>query len=251
MISIIFLTKNSEKDIKDAIKSAKGLAGEVIVIDDNSEDQTRNISKEEGAKVFVHSLDQDFAQQRNFGKTKAKGDWIFYVDFDERITPELEQEIINLTDSPSFNAYAVPRKNIILGKTMIHGGWYPDYVERLFKKDKLKRWKNKLHERPEFIGDLGYLENPLLHYKHDNLEDMVEKTNAWSQTEAKLMLDSNHPAMVPWRFIRIMLTELYLRLIKLKGLQDGSEGVIYSIYQMWSRFISYTKLWEMQKEGNK
>jgi glycosyltransferase involved in cell wall biosynthesis len=247
MISTIFLTRNSEKFIEGAIKSAQDLDGEIIVIDDNSTDKTIEIAKKLGAKAYIHSLDQDFAQQRDFGRTKAKGEWIFYIDFDERITEDLSLEIKNVIQSPLFNAYAVPRKNIILGRPMIHGGWYPDYVERLFKKDMLKKWNGKLHERPVFEGKLGYLKSPLTHLKHDDISEMVEKTNKWSQIEGKLMLDSNHPKMVPWRFIRIMITELWLRLVKNRGIKDGSEGIIYSFYQMWSKFISYAKLWEMQE----
>ena len=75
---------------------------------------------------------------------------------------------------------------------------------------------------------------------------MVEKTNKWSETEAKLLYDANHPPMKWWRFARIMLTEIWLRLIKSKGYKDGAEGIIYSFYQVWSRFLTYAKLWEMQ-----
>lgn len=246
-ISIVILTKNSEKDIAHTINSVKNLSADIVVVDDYSSDNTVEIAKKLKARVFSHSLNQDFAQQREFAKNKTKGDWIFYIDSDERITPELTQEIKNVTKSPQASAYAVSRENVILGKVMIHGGWWPDYVERLFKKDDLKKWEGKLHERPVFNGSLGYLKNPLTHLKHDNLSSMVEKTNNWSQIEGKLMFDNNHPKMVPWRFVRIMITESWLRLFKNQGIKDGPEGVIYSLYQMWSKFLSYLKLWEMQE----
>jgi hypothetical protein len=80
---------------------------------------------------------------------------------------------------------------------------------------------------------------------------MVEKTNKWSEIEAKLLLESGHPKMVWWRFFRIMATEMWHRLIRLRGFLDGTEGVVYATYQMWSKFVTYGKLWEMQLEKKK
>ena len=92
------------------------------------------------------------------------------------------------------------------------------------------------------------LKNPLTHLKHDNLEEMVEKTNKWSEVEAKLLFNSGHPKMSWWRFWRIMFTELMYRLVSLRGFMDGTTGIIYAIYQMWSKFLTYAKLWEMQRK---
>jgi hypothetical protein len=129
---------------------------------------------------------------------------------------------------------------------MKHGGQWPDFQMRFFKKSALKGYKNDLHEVAEFEGKEGKLQSHLIHLKHDNISDMVTKTNKWSAIEAKLLLDANHPQMVWWRFFRIMATELWIRLIKQGGFLDGKEGIIYGMYQMWSRFVTYAKLWEMQ-----
>ena len=134
----------------------------------------------------------------------------------------------------------------MFGKEMKHVGLWPDYVIHFFKKENYLKWKGALHEYPEFEGKLGHLKNPLIHLKHDSLSEMVAKTNEWSETEAKLLYRAKHPRMSWWRFIRIMLTELWLRLVKQSGYRDGTKGAIYSFYQMWSKFITYAELWEMQ-----
>lgn len=254
-LSVIIIAKNEVLKIGDAIDSVKGLADEVIVLDGMSTDTTPSIAKKAGAKI-IQQKGNNYSDWRNQGKKIAKGNWIFYLDADERVTPGLANEIKNLTaqqsNSPAaYSAYAIPRKNIILGYEMRYGGWWPDYVKRLFKKDDLRGWKGELHEEPSFTGEMEHLKEPLLHIKHDNLSGMIEKTNKWSVIEARLLLESNHPRMSWWRFFRIMVTELWSRLIIQRGFLDGTTGIIYAIYQMWSKFITYGKLWEMQLQTRK
>lgn len=246
LLSVIIIAKNEEKKLPECLESVKW-ADEIILVDTDSTDKTVDIAKANGANVFYYE-DGSYQDWRNRGLKEAKGKWILYIDADERILSALRDEILKQVkdDSISYAAYAIPRKNIILGREMRHGGQWPDYQKRLFKRKALKEWKGDLHEQPVIEGELGYLHEPMIHIKHDNLSEMVIKTNRWSTIEAKILLESNHPQMVPWRFVRIMVTELWLRLVKQKGMLDGVAGVIYAIYQMWSRFITYGKLWEMQ-----
>lgn len=244
-ISGIILSKNSEATIKSAIESLNSLADEIIVLDGDSTDNTSEIARKAGARVVTQKKG-GYSVWRTQGIEEAKGDWLFYLDSDERLSNEISLEISQIIKSNGFSFFASPRKNIILGRVMTHGGWWPDYVKRLFLKKDLIRWEKDLHEEPVVHGKMGYLKNSIIHYKHDNLTEMVIKTNKWSDIEAKLLQESNHPQMSWWRFFRIMLTELSFRLIRLKGFLDGPEGVIYSLYQMWSKFITYAKLWEIQ-----
>lgn len=248
-ISVVVIAKNEEKKIGDCLNSVKW-ADEIILIDNGSIDKTAIIAKKFGANV-VSIKKGAYSDLRIEGLKKAKCKWILYVDADERVTPELEGEILEKIKTQGWQteklvAYAIPRENVILGKKLIHGGWWPDYVKRLFNKNKLKKWVGELHEEPVFDGELGLLQKPLIHLKHDNLSDMVEKTNIWSEVEAKLMLEARHPSMNIVRFFSAMFREFWLRLIKQKAFLDGVEGVIYALYQVYSKFISYAKLWEMQ-----
>ena len=245
-ISAIIIAKNAEGKIKNSLGSL-GWVDEVVVVDTGSDDKTKEIVLNYGAKFYSYDKGS-YSEWRNYGLEKASGDYLLYVDTDEVVESSLEKEIkLILAKWPvNVSCYAIPRKNIIFGKWLRHGGWYPDYVIRLFKKNELVSWENVLHEQPKYKGQLGYLINPLVHYKEKTLGEMVVKTNKWSDIEAKLMYDANHPQMNIKRFISAMFREFWSRFIQNLAFLDGGEGIIMGIYQVYSRFISYTKLWEMQ-----
>lgn len=201
---------------------------------------------DEIVKVDTEKVAGSFSQWRDFGAKKAKGDWIFYVDSDEEILPKLAKIVREHISSERFSAYVLPRKNIFLGHEMKWGGWRPDNVLRVIKKNKLKGWYGELHEQPEIIGDIGYINEPIIHRSHRNLTEMVEKTNNWSEIEAKLLYESGHPKMNFFRFFSGGFREAWYRGVIKLGFLDGTVGIIEIIYQTFSRLITYSKLWELQ-----
>jgi len=203
---------------------------------------------DEIVKVETAEIKGSFSEWRNEGAKTAKGDWLLYIDTDEEVSSDLRNEIKSKTDNFQFvnSAYAIPRRNKFLGHRMRWGGWYPDNVLRLIKKDKLKGWFGELHEQPLIDGEVGCLTKPLLHESHRNLHDMVEKTNKWSEIEAKLLFESGHPKMNFFRFCSAGFREFWYRGIVKLGFLDGRVGVIEIIYQMYSKLITYAKLWEKQ-----
>jgi glycosyltransferase involved in cell wall biosynthesis len=248
-ISAILKVKNEEARIKDCLESVSWV-NEVIVVDSGSTDATVQIAKKAKAKVINYPKGS-YADWHNKGLENAKGEWVLYIDADERVTPLLRKEIQNVIKraDQKYSAFAIPRRNFILKKEMKHGGWWPDHVKRLFKRENLEKWVGELHEEPIYKGELGHLKHPFIHLKHDNLLDMVEKSNTWSEKEARLLYEAKHPKMSWWRFFRIMGTEFWYRMIQLRGFLDGPEGIIYALYQMWYRFLVYAKLWEMQLQS--
>lgn len=251
-LSVVILTRNAESKLEDCLKSIKGL-GQIVILDGGSTDKTRDIAKKYGARVFKQKKGS-YDTWRNQAKVVVKTDWLFYVDPDERVTPELRLEIQSILDGSrprhtQLDAYAVPRRNFVFGKELKHGGWWPDYVLRLMRRDKLVRWEGELHEQPKINGEVGHLKEALIHLKEDNLSDMVTKTNKWSEVEARLLLDSGHPKMAWWRFLRPVATEIFDRLVLKLGFLDGVQGIIFSIYQGYSVFMRYAKLWEMQRSS--
>lgn len=245
-VSVVTLTKNVEEKIEDCLKSVKWV-DEIVVVDSGSTDRTLEIARKYGAKI-VEVKGGNYSEWRDLGAKKALGEWILYVDADERVSPELRQEIVKWLNCyiAGNSAYAIPRRNFIFGKEFKHGGQWPDYQIRFFRKLDLRGWNGELHEQPDYEGDLGYLKNPLIHIKEDNLSDMVGKTNEWSEIEAMEMLKAGHPKMNVLRFFSAGFREFWLRMVKQLAFLDRTEGVIYGIYQVYSRLISYAKLWELQ-----
>jgi len=252
-LSAIVLTKNSKDTIEDCLASIAWV-DEIVVVDNGSEDETVDLAKRLKAKV-IGNTKGSFSDRRNIGAKEAKGVWLLYIDADEQVTPALKKEILSqITNHKSpITAFAIPRRNFLLGHRMRYGGWWPDYVLRLIRKNSLIEWKGELHEQPVIKGlpagrqgGVGKLKNPLIHNTHRNLSSMVEKTNEWSEIEAKLMYGANHPKMNIVRFFTAMFREFWHRGVKEKGFLDGPIGVIEIIYQVFSRFVSYAKLWELQ-----
>jgi glycosyltransferase involved in cell wall biosynthesis len=244
-ISAIVLYKNNLDVIEDCLKSISWV-DEIIAVDTDSTDGSTSIAKKYGAKIFS-TKGGNFSEWRNLGAQKASGEWLFYIDSDERVTPELKEEIIKtISGNLKEKAFAIPRRNVLLGHEMKHGGWWPDYVLRLIRKDALLGWEGELHEQPKIKGEMGKLINPFIHITHRSLTEMMEKTNVWSEVEAKLLFDAHHPKMVWWRFFSVACREFWYRGIVKMGFLDGPVGVIEDFYQMISRMITYAKLWEMQ-----
>ena len=246
-ISAILLNKNEEAVIGDCLESIRNLAWEIIILDGGSTDRSLDIGKEFGAKV-VQQTGKDYASWRNQGKQEAQGEWLLYLDPDERITLLLKEEIKRGVekDDPRVGAFAIPRRNFLLGRELKHGGWFPDFQIRLLRKEKLTSWVGKLHERPKFEGDLQHLKNPMIHLQPETIEPALSKSIAWSGLEAELLLEANHPPVSWWRVLRMMITTLFDRAIKKGGIIDGTEGLIESVYQAYHTMIIYLKLWEME-----
>lgn len=244
MISVLIITKNDGDVIGDCINSVKDLADEIIVVDGGSDDNTVEISEKLGAKVAKNPF-KDFSDQRNLAASLAKNDWIFYIDSDERATPEFIEDLRSKIQDPKTDVagFYVQRRTFYLGKD-----WgFSDRVERVFRKDKLKGWHGIVHETPEVEGRLETIGESILHYTHRNLEQMVEKTNDWSEYEAELRVKAGHPKMNVFRFFRVMASGFVRSYISEKGYKNGTAGLIESIYQAFSMFITYAKLWERQQ----
>jgi len=244
-LTAIVIAKNEEERVTDCL-SFLSFADEIIVVDNGSTDRTMELARREHARV-VEAKEKDFASVRELGLREAVGTWILYVDADEEVGTELQREVRKVitgytAEAPS--AYFVKRDTYYLS----HHWPYQDQVERLFLTSALKGWHGKLHETPVYTGDTGTLTHPLVHRTHRTLEEMLTKTNDWSEIEAKLRLDAHHPPVVWWRFLRVMFTGFTRSYVDQRGFRAGTVGWIESIYQAFSMFITYAKLWEMQQK---
>ncbi len=245
MLSIIVLTKDEEERITACLESIKW-ADEIIVLDSGSTDNTLKIAKSYTDKIFQVDL-PDFSAIRNFAMEKAEGDWVLFVDADERVLKPLKEEIEIMISFADFSAYALSRKNIIFGTEVTYGPFRPDWVIRLLRKSDFEGWVGKVHEYPKFKGKLGYSKNSLLHLTHRNIDQIVLKSLAWSKIDANLRLNANHPKMSDWRFLRIFITEVFNQGVLRKGFFNGTIGVMDCLLQAFSLYMTYVRLWELQQ----
>lgn len=177
---------------------------------------------------------------------EAKHDWVLVMDFDELITPSLKEEILTvIKDKPA--SYSIKRRNFSLGYPLRYGGWGDDYVARLFHKSMFVDWPTNIHSTPKIRGEYQKLDNFMEHHKDASLSQMVEKTNRYSDIEAELFFKGGLPQVTGFTLIRKTKMEFIRRYILKLGCLDGTIGLIQSLYQAYSVFISYAKLFEMQQ----
>ncbi len=245
MLSIIIITKNEEKRIRACLESVKW-ADEILILDNGSDDKTLQIAKEYTDKIFKFQ-NEDFASLRNKGMEQATGEWVLYVDADERILDPLRKEIEAQITFSDFGAFAIARRNIIFGREVRFGPYKKDWVIRLLRKKDFETWVGKIHEYPKFKGDLGYSKNFLLHLTHRDIDQIVLKSLEWSKIDARLRLEAGHPKMSGWRFLRILISETFNQGIKRKGFLNGTIGVMDALLQVFSLFITYVRLWQLQQ----
>lgn len=247
MLSVVIIAYNEEAVIEECLASLHGFADEIILVDSDSTDKTVAIAKKHDARIVNFEFNS-FSAQRNEGLKHAKGDFIYYIDADERVTPEFKKEardVMFAYNPLSHTAgYFVTRKTYFLGKD-----WgMSDRVQRLFYKDKLKEWQGVVHETPVVSGQFENINAPILHFTHRSLAQMVEKTNKWSVYEAELRFKAHHPPVSWWRLPRVMIPAFFQSYVGQKGYKNGTAGFIESLYQSFSIFITYAKLWELQNK---
>lgn len=247
-ISALVLVRNEEEMIKDCL-SQLDFADEIIILDQGSTDKTREIAAKFTKNIFPTTSDS-FAKNRETLASHAKGRWLLYVDADERLSEENIQEIKKVISTSSHtaecSAFYFPRKNIILGKWLRHGGWFPDYVPKLFKKSSLKGWTGQVHESPKVDGVFGYFDTPITHLTARSLSSMLGKTIKWAKIEADLAYRANHPKVTISRIIGACAKEFFGRYFIKLGLLDGFVGFVEAIYQALHQAITLVYLWELQ-----
>ncbi len=258
-LTVLINTFNEEKNIRECINSVQFLQSKIIVVDMHSNDDTVKLAQRLGAQIYNFTHTSYVEPSRKFAIDKAETDWVLILDADERITKELADEILKSISAKAsmgkqvqdnkYTHYKVPRKNIFATvRWLKHGGWWPDYQIRLINKQYFKTWPKEIHSTPAIEGKAGILKNPIVHYFHGDLESMVEKTIIFEDIESDLLLkaDKNVNTLT---FFRKFMGELYRRLIKNLGFLDGEIGIIESIYQAFSKTITYLFLYEKKKHS--
>ena len=184
-LSVVVLTKNEAENIEDCLKSISHWADEIIVVDDESKDATLEIVKKYTDKVYIKRMDIE-GKHRNWAYSQASNQWVLSLDSDERLTPELKQEIEEvLKKTTPCNGFTIPRRNYIGNYWVRYAGWYPSPQLRLFRKDKFRYEEVQVHPRAFMDDPCGHLTKDIIHYSYKDLEDFLAKLNRQTTWEAK------------------------------------------------------------------
>jgi glycosyltransferase involved in cell wall biosynthesis len=237
-LSVVIVTLNEETRIRGCLESVKW-ADEIVVFDSVSQDRTVDICREYTSKIWQKEY-RGGGPMRNLAIAETTGDWIFTIDADERVTPELREEIERTLIDPTAVAYDVPRKSYFLGKWIKHCGWWPDYVLRLFRKDKGCYDDRLAHAKVLADGPVGRLENPLLHHSYENLSDYIAKVN--HRTSLMAQGDSK-PTSVLMGCLH-MIGKFFGSYVLRGGFLDGKEGLVLSVLAAHYVFLKHMKAWE-------
>ena len=237
------LTKNEARHIGDCIKSVQW-AGEVMLEDSFSDDGTIETAQGLGAQVF-HSEFVNFAVTRNTALKNAEmlgAEWVLFVDADERVTPELAQEIQEAVSNNDVAGWWIPRYNIMWGHTMRGGGWYPDHQLRLIRVNAARYdLHRQVHEIVVLDGQAGYLKEHLLHYNYNTVAQFKLKQNRYINLEAKILKEQGIRAK-PWTYLTMPLREFHRRYFSLRGYKDGWVGWQVCSLMSWYTFATYLRL---------
>ena len=249
-LAIVILTKNEEENVAEVVKNAQQRTSEVLIIDSGSTDKTVQLAKENGAKVFYRAWDGDFSAQRNFALDKTMADIVLYLDADERIMPETAEHIKKiLAQDKNDLQYQVKRKATAFGETFNHGVLYPDYVLRMFPRDKV-RWIGKVHENPECSCKVEKLKGYLEHHTYKNWAAWEKKfqlyTTIWAEDAYQSGKRTSKLAIL------LHASAGFFKMFVVKaGFLDGWLGLYTCVNHFFYTMIKYLKLLELQNAHKK
>ena len=243
-LSVIVITKDEEKNISDCLKSVDW-ADEIIVVDSESSDRTIELAKKFTDRVIIKKW-EGYVPQKRYALSLAANEWVLSLDADERVTPELKDEIVKLSPD-EFSGFKIKRKNFLMNKEITSCGWEKDYQLRLFKKDKTDLNERLVHEKFVVEGKVGTLNSPMLHYTFSSFKEYFEKINNYTSLKAEELL-SKKKKVGGWTIFSHTVSAFFAFFFIRRGFKDGVYGLIISLLHSVSTMMNYIKLWELQNK---
>jgi glycosyltransferase involved in cell wall biosynthesis len=243
LLSAYLIVKNEARDLPACLASLKGLAEEIVVVDDESTDDTLRLVETFGAKTFKRKM-QGFGSQKQFALEQCTGEWVLSIDADERVSPELAtaiREAISKKDGPA--GYFLKRHMFFLGKRLRFGGVGSDWVLRLFRRSLGRYEPREIHERVEVKGETARLSGHLDHYSYTTLDEYLQKIPAYTSMAAQQRWDEGkrfafwHHARPGW--------ELFSRVVLKGAWLDGQAGLTYAALSAHAAWLRSMKLKEL------
>ncbi|MBK8021366.1 MAG: glycosyltransferase family 2 protein [Chloroflexi bacterium] len=248
-LNAIILTYNEQQHVADCIESLR-FADQITVFDSFSTDATAELARAAGAEVIAHRF-KNYAAQRNAALESASGraEWVLFVDADERVTPELAEEVLASIDYPDFAGFRIPRHNYIFGHLTLGAGWYPDYQTRLLRVGKVRYdMTHEVHEIVILDGPEGTLRHPFIHHNYSDLRQFFQKQRRYAALDAQMAFKrSVRPALK--QFVSMPLRHFWYRFVTLHGYRDGLHGLRMSLLMAWYEFYKLMLLQRLWSSG--
>lgn len=243
-LSVAIITLNEEDRLPDCLESVR-FADEIVVVDSGSTDNTVKIAEQFGARIFSqHWL--GFGPQKQFAIDQCINDWVLILDADERLPEETTAEIYTLfAGSMNHAAYSFPRKNYFSGKWIRHGGWWPDRVVRLFRKNTCRMSSSMVHESIITKDTIGKIQNPISHYTNRNLHQTIDKINKYSSVGAKQLFNTKGNSSSLKALMKALWKFFHFYFIRL-GFLDGYQGLVIAVSDAMNVFFKHAKFIEIK-----
>jgi glycosyltransferase involved in cell wall biosynthesis len=242
-VSVTIITKDEATNIADALASV-AWADEIVVVDAHSTDGTAEIARAATPHVFVRDW-PGYIEQKNFAAAQASHDWIFSMDADERVTPELATEIRATLEKPAHAAYRIPRVTWYLGQWIRGTDWYPDYQTRLYDR-RLAQWTGRyVHEAVTVHGSVGHLTGDLRHFAYRDIYEHLETIDRYTTLAARQMFEAGRRASA-WHLVLHSPLAFLRNYVVKGGFRFGAAGLIVSAMNAHYVFLKYAKLWHLQ-----
>jgi glycosyltransferase involved in cell wall biosynthesis len=244
-LSVVVITLNEEERLRACLDSV-AWADEIVVVDAESQDKTGQIAREFTDHVLVRPW-PGFAAQKNFGVEHASGDWILSLDADEEVSRELREDTMRvLAQAEAADGYAVPRRNLFLGQWIRHGGLYPDWQVRLFRRGRGRFLEREVHESVQVSGRVGRLRGHIVHRSYRGVADFFERANRYSTLAADELVRGSARVRAGELLARPLGRFLAMYLLKL-GFLDGRKGLLLAALYAYYVFMRTAKVWEASR----
>ncbi len=246
-VSAIVVCYNEEENIGACLESLRW-CDEIVVVDSFSTDNTVDICKRFTDRVIQKAW-TGYRDQKAFAHSQATRDWVLLVDSDERVTPELKEEIGQALarDKGEYSGYALPRLVFYLNRWWRRGGWYPDYDVRLFRRERATWGGTDPHEKIIVDGKVRRLRHPLHHFSYRDIEDHMERINRFTSISSRELRKSGHSwhlADALFRPAGRFFRSYFLR----RGFMEGFAGFYVAVTAAVYVFLKYAKLCELEAE---
>jgi len=236
-ISAILITKDEDKNIADCLSTLK-FCDEIVIVDCGSSDRTVDIARDLGAKVHISEDWPGFGIQKQRTLDLAICDWVLSIDADERIPEGLKREIETAITDSRHCGYRLNRLSWFLGQPMRHGGWYPDRIVRLARREKAHFTPDVVHEALLVEGEIGQLHEPIIHYSYRTIDDVMRKMHQYALASAESRRRDGRAGGLPVAITRSSFSFFNAYVLR-AGLLDGARGFVAAVAKAQETFWRY------------